>query len=630
MTQTNAPSSPGTRDPSPRLRAGAMGLALSRALSLVGLLAGSTLCAGDWNQRLVSAPDHPSPGHSWETLPAADGSNWTVYLATDDQYRLANPQGSITPLPAETNGHRQTAMNLAATRGGPVMLWREKRDGKQLYVKKLGEDAATALEIGGDSEPLARIEALAGPDDRLHVLWYGEKQAPNLPFYNLYYRNLDLQQAQVGAMQRVVEGIYPMMAMDENGNLLVTSWLSTEPPARMVASLRDRHTGEFSAPVTIAPVPDMAPLYRLTYHAGRFMVFWLALNDSPAFFQLRGFYSDDKGATWTAMTLPGLEGLDVQSLDVAMQGDQHLALAVSGRYRQDPDTAKFRVLVLNSTDKGATWGQPRSPLPVELDGKFNAIYPKLAFGTGEGELLLTWQDWREIRSRLYFSYSKNFGQEWLYSNLSLPADGLNAGLGYLATDLWRDANNTFHLISTLSLDDKMERYALVKNSFGVADLADLAAGTQKISRSTDLQELIAQHSPLGTGEAATKAVKTEEALRERAKAFWEAMVAGDHGKTYTFYEPFYRTNNSDLAYLKNMGMIKYQEAEIKEIHLEGNLASVEVSVIATVPKTRIKSTGEEVEKPAKNVTFKDTWVWVDDNWYREHLSKFHQKRWTRY
>jgi hypothetical protein len=113
-------------------------------------------------------------------------------------------------------------------------------------------------------------------------------------------------------------------------------------------------------------------------------------------------------------------------------------------------------------------------------------------------------------------------------------------------------------------------------------------------------------------------------LRERANEHWSAAVKGDYEKAYSIYDPFFRAANPGSAGIeKAKGKIKYHKAEVKDIKVEGNVATVKVSIIYSLPPTKMKTlVFSQPETPAE---FEETWLYVYDNWYKEYGSAMVEK-----
>ncbi len=104
-------------------------------------------------------------------------------------------------------------------------------------------------------------------------------------------------------------------------------------------------------------------------------------------------------------------------------------------------------------------------------------------------------------------------------------------------------------------------------------------------------------------------------LRDRAKAFWAATVIEDYEKVYSLYDPFFRAASSKTAFIATRGTVKYHSFEIKDVKVDGNVGRVTVSVVYSIPKVVFKR--QEFSKPDTPAEFEETWLFVEDNWYKE-------------
>lgn len=119
-------------------------------------------------------------------------------------------------------------------------------------------------------------------------------------------------------------------------------------------------------------------------------------------------------------------------------------------------------------------------------------------------------------------------------------------------------------------------------------------------------------------------------LQERAKEFWDATVKEDYDKVYSLYDPFFRANNADKSAVigKLIGKIKFHKSEVKDIRVEGNIATVTVSVVYSVPEMKMKI--QVFSVPDTATEFEETWLYIYDNWYKEFYSAMMDKSFADY
>jgi hypothetical protein len=105
-------------------------------------------------------------------------------------------------------------------------------------------------------------------------------------------------------------------------------------------------------------------------------------------------------------------------------------------------------------------------------------------------------------------------------------------------------------------------------------------------------------------------------LKERANQFWEDMVKGDLREAYKYYDPFFRAKMDVETFSTRHNVIKYREAKVTDVKVEGNIGTVKVKVTYYVPHIKVKNI--ETSVPDTNAEFEERWLFVYDNWYKEY------------
>lgn len=102
---------------------------------------------------------------------------------------------------------------------------------------------------------------------------------------------------------------------------------------------------------------------------------------------------------------------------------------------------------------------------------------------------------------------------------------------------------------------------------------------------------------------------TEELVHDRAQARWNAQVAGDLEKAYSFFAPSYRSVVASDAYRARMGSAaKITEAEVTSVVCEAEVCSVRVRLgFAPILKSRALA--------VENTHFEERWVLDGGNWW---------------
>jgi hypothetical protein len=114
----------------------------------------------------------------------------------------------------------------------------------------------------------------------------------------------------------------------------------------------------------------------------------------------------------------------------------------------------------------------------------------------------------------------------------------------------------------------------------------------------------------------TSAIKPQkipesEILRRRVTEYWALKVKKDFDKTYEYEVPSYREKVTMVDYIMRQGqVIRFTDAEIREMDVDGDRARVEVFVRFNyqIPQFKIKTSGDSIrEKWAK---FKGEWYHI--------------------
>jgi hypothetical protein len=107
----------------------------------------------------------------------------------------------------------------------------------------------------------------------------------------------------------------------------------------------------------------------------------------------------------------------------------------------------------------------------------------------------------------------------------------------------------------------------------------------------------------------------ETLLRQRITEFWNFMVVGEWGKTYPYYDPFYRARVTREGSMAGKGLLEYYAFNIEQMEIKGNIADVKIKVDFEAPKIVIK--GQTTSIPRQQRIIAARWLWIHDNWYLE-------------
>lgn len=229
---------------------------------------------------------------------------------------------------------------------------------------------------------------------------------------------------------------------------------------------------------------------------------------------------------------------------------------------------------------------------------------EVAFGAEPGSVWLLWEDWREVRPRIYFAYSSDFGATWKHKNIPLagqPKGGNLLQSAKKATGV--DPNGLFYIAANL-VNDSMKEEKLFAQHLNTA-LADTSAK-----------------------EYAKRPMLTEGDLKKRIGSYWQAMQDSDYDKSNGLLDPFMRSKWTIDDYKKRMGRIKYTAHAIENIDIRGNLADVRIKITGSVPK--FMNNGKEVSAPERDAVIVERWLYLDGSWYREYNEESSETKFTHY
>jgi hypothetical protein len=105
-------------------------------------------------------------------------------------------------------------------------------------------------------------------------------------------------------------------------------------------------------------------------------------------------------------------------------------------------------------------------------------------------------------------------------------------------------------------------------------------------------------------------------LKQRVSEYWTAFIKKDYETTFALNDPFFRARSDKNVYIGKMGAIIYNRFEIKDVKIEGNVAKVKTHVTFSVPTTKVSKL--EFKMPETESDVETLWLYVYDNWYREH------------
>ncbi len=116
-----------------------------------------------------------------------------------------------------------------------------------------------------------------------------------------------------------------------------------------------------------------------------------------------------------------------------------------------------------------------------------------------------------------------------------------------------------------------------------------------------------------TGPAQTG--KTQEALLQRATAYWAALKDNDRVTAWGYEELSKKPEWTLQGYVKRGGLV-YEEVHVLGAGpIQGESAKVNVKLVYSIPVARVKNIESELQ---------DEWVWLDGQWYHAARPPFNQ------
>lgn len=512
------------------------------------------------------------------------------------------PEGGLSLL--HNKERASSGVKYVMTDSGGWVGFRDKYPERDLFFRA---PDGKVFGLGAESIPLARFDAFQIDRDRIGVVWYGEPGKISEDLYYVFYREIDGKTGELGELNRLFKGIYPVAVQTSDKRIFAFSWIFESGKGRIVARVKSE-SGQFGGEIKIADVDSITRNFKAVAVGGRAIVFWHAqYGELRNQYKLEGAYSDD-GANWTRFEIAELSEWDIQSLDVATDGSRRVALTVGALPHEEwLKKGKMKVRLFLSPDGGETWSGAVNPVFAGAAGEFpqyfHAQSPKVALDQ-KGGVYLVWQDWRNIRSGIRFSYSQDFGKNWVISDrLIVGGDSLNYALHLDEKSIFL-SDGRVRVFAEKYVDDGYDEKQVALVEFNVDSL--MGAKFSKESA------------------AAAK----QDRLRKRVLDYFRALENKDYQKAYTYFDPFFRSKVTQENYQKMVGRLEYSGSVVKDLSVLGSIGSVIVTSSVEVKPIRIDNRVLKLDKVERDIPTR--WVFIDGDWYNEFSIDSQGVRFTKF
>ncbi len=545
---------------------------------------------------------------------AADGTPVVAYYDHRGNIQVRRKDGKPQPLNGSRYRGRLSGLALAAIGDTIWVAWRERHEhGHALVLRRSldgGRRWGKKVIIDSASEPLPRIQ-IGGDARCVYMLWLGQRLdadpepmppdpeegdprvQPPKHSYHIYASHSRDQGKTWSAPVKLTEGyadsIWPALAIQ--GDIAYTFSASIKNGKRYLMVRSRRTGGRWSPPSHLKEVGDVL-LLRAVPLRGGVMALWLAAY--PDHYLLEGAISRDQGRNWHTFAIDETKILDIANLEIAVQGEQ-LNVVFSARPRGGRGQRKQTIYLLHSANGGRNWEPLRILRHVPYQGT-RALYPRIVADTRK--VVAVWNDYRNFRGDLYFNVSTDGGATWLQEDVPLEPRG---------------RYNTFLYPFAKSLALRRDRCHLLAGRY--SDDRFSPAGVELILLQFEPKPKYPKRSLLDD----MGSEKKVSMLRERAKAFWEALKEGDYAAAYELFDPFFRGRFRKVDYLAATGLVHYQSFDIEKVAVDGNLGYVTLRYRYEIPAitTRLGT----VSRPPTEAKVRETWLFIDGNWYKEYQNK---------
>lgn len=539
---------------------------------------------------------------SMETLPAAlklaDGTAMALYKSKAGRVTLwRDGKEQILDSTAPVQGGQFVQLHENA--GQVYASWWSHENNKNLYITHSsdgGRSFAKVAIINDQHGVLPRYSLSFGDKGVVGATYYDERS----PRYEVYFnRSTDYGQtwdrpdtrlddpAPAGQDNYAVEPV----TVQADGTL-VTVWDDAYKglDGRTVYRLMTRSSTDQG--ITWSPAKMLLSSFHqisaLSAKAEGKTVF-VAFDEYQA--GIKAVVSNDAGINW--VTSPAIEGSSQKTnsgLVLTIANGMGYASWIEQEPNKKPDIQFGRFDLANNA-----WLGSIQRIDTKQFDNTQSITPSI-FSFSNGNVVIAWVDYRDIRPNIYLSLSTDQGKTWS-SPKPFGKPGV-ADLGWPKLIPWGD--------SVALAYESYPKDILKDGMFKVAP-TNIVAATKELPNYASTSEVSAEQK--------------KKMLLARVDDLWKYRKEGKYEPTYSFFDYAMRNFMAKKEFVEKSGNLNYYNYELTSTKIEGNVAQVEQKITYdTKPFMMPNGKMEQIKKTTAEV--KNTWVWIGDNWYLVYAPSF--------
>lgn len=306
-------------------------------------------------------------------------------------------------------------------------------------------------------------------------------------------------------------------------------------------------------------------------------------SDGPVFFWagpkgLMYSYRDDK-MVWHSKYMEKTQNMNFNRFSVKQAPNGNIYL-VGSYVKHEEQIQKPSVYFFSSTDNGKTWSEPIRINHNQFE-LTSSMFPDILVAE-DGTIYVVWLDHRNIRGNIYMNYSRDNGRTWLPSDINLSGEPGKANDHY---PFIKGHGDKIYILIPRFTDDKIADMDFYLKEINTASFKD----------------------------------KREESLKERVSELWKLQVEGNRSAMYDYYDPFFRARVTREAFAGAAKWpIFYYAPEVLAVFIQDNIARVMVKMEYEI-KGLITPMGRKIDQERKQNITQETWLYIDNNWYRQFI-----------